>query len=82
MIFKNYDDDDKQEFVPDSSLSEQEFLTKYGDRVHSGLLTVEYLRMRWKWMNKQASWEEVHKEYSKTRAYKENVERAKNNSSL
>lgn len=49
-------------FVPDSSLSEPEFVVKY----LTSDLSKSYLKARWRWMNNIGTWLEAHEEYIKT----------------
>lgn len=66
----NEEEDDKKPFIPDSTLSEAEFVAKYYHKVISGDLTEEYLRVRWLWMKNKATWPEVCEAYMKTKAAK------------
>lgn len=61
----------------DTNLNLEEFLSKYNNLVYSGSLSKEYLIMRWKWMNQQATWEDVRKEYVKTNAWKNEIAKFK-----
>jgi translation initiation factor 2 alpha subunit (eIF-2alpha) len=49
-------------FIPDSSLSEPDFVKKYLNED----LSEAYLKARWKWMNDYGTWLEAYNEYIKT----------------
>lgn len=64
-------------FPSDSDCSEQEFMNKYDFMVQDKRLTVEYLKMKYKWMKGEATWRDVCVEYFKTNAYLTSVKNIK-----
>ncbi|HOZ91031.1 MAG TPA: hypothetical protein PLJ18_11830 [Niabella sp.] len=70
-------DFDSFNFKSDSDCSEQEFMNKYDFMVQDKRLTVEYLKIKYKWMKGEATWRDVCVEYFKTNAYLTSVKNIK-----
>lgn len=59
-----------RQFIPDYKLSLQEFVAEYIDLSPNDEHWEAYLTARWKYLQKQATWHEVHEHYTKTKQYK------------
>lgn len=61
-------------FIATSKMTESQYVELFRSHIDSGMLTLAYLKARYRYETSQGSYQEAHNEYLKTRAYQAQVE--------